>query len=422
MRSFWRIFSLEWTDLVRSRALALLVLASGAWMVLAPHVLTGDGTPEGAREMVIRYSLGGVATLVACALTAVAAGSVARERASHRLQLILVRPVNRALLVFAKITALAAVAALVLGLAAAVEAVRADSPRNCRHVYRPVLPSPAREAELLYDSYMEDPETPEEAKKAPRADILRLLAQRANERYQPIATNETAVWPFDAAAFSDRPTWVRLRFTNDWHLRDDVRFVARLGERSCVASNLTRTVSEFPLIAAPAGASPSEPASLELENVGVRSVMLRPRRDVEVLVEADGFRANLVRAWIELVALVTALIAFGVFLGCALSRPVALFTVFVTLALSEMSPSVLASYSGELTDTRSDAIALALTRFSATVTRPVSSLTPLSSLAAGECVEPREVAGAVAVDLLLLPLVFSLLAALVLARKPEDEL
>jgi len=419
MRSFWRIFSLEWTGLVRSRTVALLLVASVSWMLLVPFLLGGDGTPDGAREVTLRYALGGVAALVALTLTAAATGSVARERATGRLQLTLVRPVRRLAVAGAKIAALASVAALVLTASAVIELARTGSVRRCRHVYRPALLSPAREAELLYDAYMADPETPDEARKAPKAAILRLLAQRAGERYQSVSTNDVAVWPFPAAAFSDRPSWIRLRVTNEWNLRDDVRLEARLGASVAAVSNLTQTVSEFPLRAAVDGVRTD--GTLELANVGLRSVMLRPRRDVEVLVEADGFPSNLLRATVELVAIVTALIAFGLFLGCAFSRPVALFTVFVTIALSEMSPTVLATYSGELTDGRSDALALALTRFAATATRPVSSVAPLTALAADECVEPREVAGTVAADLVLLPLLLSLLSAFVLARKTEDD-
>jgi len=184
-------------------------------------------------------------------------------------------------------------------------------------------------------------------------------------------------------------------------------------------TNLTETVSEFPLVCAASG-RPTE-GTLELANVGARPIMVRPRRDVEVLVEADGFHANLVRAVLELLALVTALVAFGVFLGSALARPVALFTAFVTIALSEMSPSVLESYSGELTDGRGDRIALALTRFAATATHPVSALTPLEKLSADECVEPRETAFALAVNLVALPVLLSFLTMVVLRRKTGDD-
>ena len=82
MNSFWRIFWLEWTAIVRTKTLALLTAASVGWMYVSPYVLKGDGTAEGAREICIRYSLGGVFLLVTVALLAGATGSLARERAA----------------------------------------------------------------------------------------------------------------------------------------------------------------------------------------------------------------------------------------------------------------------------------------------------------------------------------------------------
>ena len=51
MRKFVEIVLLELRSLVRSRTLAMLVVATVAWMLGLPHVLKGDGTAEGAREL-----------------------------------------------------------------------------------------------------------------------------------------------------------------------------------------------------------------------------------------------------------------------------------------------------------------------------------------------------------------------------------
>ena len=85
MISFWRIFWLEFTGFVRSKALALLIAASVLWMLGLPFVMKGDGTADGARELYIHYSLGGVFTLLVIALLASATGSLAREREAKRL-------------------------------------------------------------------------------------------------------------------------------------------------------------------------------------------------------------------------------------------------------------------------------------------------------------------------------------------------
>ena len=74
----------------------------------------------------------------------------------------------------------------------------------------------------------------------------------------------------------------------------------------------------------------------------------------------------------------------------------------------------------ELEKNAVDRIGLALTRFAAEVTRPVSSLSPLESLATDACVEPRETARVAVLDLLTVPLLLSLLAAVVMPRKEED--
>ena len=161
MISFLRIFWLEFTGFVRSKTLALLLAASVLWMFGLPYVLKGDGTAEGARELYVHFSLGGVFTLLVIALLASATGSLAREREAKRLQLTLVRPVRHALIVLGKILAHVAVGAVVLALACGILALRTDVGRPCNHVLSPILPTPREEAKAMYESYMKDPETPE---------------------------------------------------------------------------------------------------------------------------------------------------------------------------------------------------------------------------------------------------------------------
>jgi len=418
MKAFFEIFRLEFVGFVRSRALALLSVASVAWMFAAPYVFRNDGTDEGSREMCVRFSLGGVATLLAVALLITAAGSLSRERAAKRLQLTMVRPVRLVALVVAKVAALSLAGSLVLALAATVEAVRQDGSRKCSSVYRPVLPSPAEEAAAMYESYMADPETPPEVKKAKKSVVMRLLTQRAIDHYQTISTNETAVWKFTCGS-TGADVAMRFRFTNMYEMRDEVRGRIFADGYSAVVSNITQAIVKIPLARSD---SPTANASeVSFANDGARPVMLRPRKDVELLVEADGFRVNLVRAYLQLVGMLALLVAFGVFLGAGLSRPVAVFVAVVTLALSEMSPSVVEQYPDELETDRVDAIGLTLARFMATVTHPVGSLRPLAALAADERIEPNEVARTLLADVVIIPILLALLAARILPRK-QDEL
>ena len=119
-------------------------------------------------------------------------------------------------------------------------------------------------------------------------------------------------------------------------------------------------------------------------------------------------------------AVVTLVVAFGVFLSAALGRPVALFTAIVFLLVSEMSPSVVEQYPDEFGATLSDRIGLMVARTVTDATHPVSSLTPLERLSRDECVEPREVVRAVAINVVALPILLAFLAAFILPRKQEE--
>ena len=422
MTSFWRIFWLEFTGFVRSKALALLVAASVLWMFGLPFVMKGDGTADGARELYIHYSLGGVFALLVIALLASATGSLAREREAKRLQLTLVRPVRYTLIVLGKILAHVAAGALVLAASCTVLAVRTDLTHPCSHVLSPILPSPREEAKAMYESYMKDPETPEAVKRTKKEIVLRLLANRAVDRYETIQTNATAKWRFPIEAFAGVGLKVRMRFTNQYEMRQDVVGEFRIGDLSGTVSNITQAVLAIPLEShqsQPAQLSQQLPTTLSFYNAGKSAVMFRPRKDINLLLPADAFGWNLLRAYVVLLAILSFVVSLGGFLSAGLGRPVAMFVAFVTLIVSEMSPSVVEQYPDELETNFVDRIGLHITRFAAEVTRPVSSAAPLEALAKDECVEFETVLRLAAADFLAVPLLLALLSALLLPRKQE---
>ena len=425
MRGFLEVFRLEIAALVRSKTVAMLTVASLAWMFAMPFVVTGDGTVEGERELFVHYSLGGVFVLLVVSLVSSATGTLARERAEKRLQLTMVRPVRYFSIALAKTFALTACGAAVLALASLVIVARGDLARPCSHVLKPIMPSPKEEAKAMYKSFMEDPNTPAQVKSARRSVVLRLLENRAMDNYQTIATNDTATWRFNIAGES--ASAVRIRFTNQFDMRDDVRGVFRMDGLEGVASNITQAIVTIPLrLTAPAAtnavarAAGRRQESLVFENRGARALMLRPRRDIDLLQPADSFGWNLARTYLELVAILALAISFGVFLSAALGRPVALFTAIVSLIVSEMSPSVIEQYPDELEKDGVDRVGLVLTRFAAEATRPVSALNPLERLASDACVERKEVVRVVLLQMLAVPTFLALLSAFVLPRKQED--
>ena len=419
MRRLREIFSLETKSLVRSKALAMLTGASALWMLFFPYLVKGDGTAEGARELYVHFSLGGVFVLLVVTLLASATGSLARERAEKRLQLTMVRPVRYAAIVLGKVAAHVALGAFVLAVACAILALKTDCARPCSHVLSPLLPSPREEAQAAYADVMKDPHTPEAVRRAKKDVVLRLLENRAIDRYQVVATNATASWAFDPAALARRPSSlaVRMRFTNQYEMREEVRGEFSIGAFRGGVSNMTQAVVETPLRAV---GDASASSTLTFRNDGRSSLMLRPRRDINLLLPADSFAANLVRVYVELVAILALVVSIGLFLSAGLGRPVALFAAFVLLVVSEMSPSVLQQYPDELETDRIDRIGLAITRTAAEVVRPLSAVSPIEALAKDECVEPSSTLRLVLVDLLAVPLLLSLAGALVLPRKQDD--
>ena len=418
MRKFLEIFGLETKAFVRSKALMMLLVASIGWMLVFPLLAKGDGTAAGARELCIRYSLGGVFLLLVVSLLASATGSLARERAAKRLQLTLIRPVRYAVVVLAKIAAHVAVGAVVLAAACAVLAFKTDLSVPCSHVLSPVLPSPREEARAMYEEYMKDPETPEAVKRTKKEIVLRLLENRAIDHYQVVSTNTTAEWTFPCLPSDDRSVAVRMRFSAQYDTRQDVRGRFDFGPWSAAVTNITQAVVTIPL-------SPSRPLTLSsshlltFANFGSSALMLRPRKDLNVLVEADAFGWNLLRAYAALVAILALVVSFGLFLSAGLGRPVAVFVAFVTLAVSEMSPSVVEQYPDELETNLVDRIGLHITRFAAAATRPVSAASPIEALSKDECVERGAVLRLFLADAFAVPLLLSLLAAFALPRKQD---
>ena len=421
MRKFFEIFVLELRALVRSRAVAMLVVASAAWMLVFPHMAKGDGTPAGLRELVVHFSLGGVFALLVVALLASATGSVARERAARRLQLTLVRPVRYAVVALGKIAAHVVVGAGVLALACAILAFTVDVSVPCSHVLSPAMPSPREEAKAMYAAYMADTNTPALVRSTRKSIVLRLLENRAIDRYQTIRTNRVASWTFPSAASypPDAARAVRLRFAGHLEMRHPVQGVFAMGGLGGAVSNMTQAVLTVPLRKRE-GADPGPGDRLTFSNLGDSAVMMRPRRDINLLVAADAFGWNLLRAYIALVAVLSLVVSLGVLLSSCLGRPVAVFVAFVALIVGEMSPSVVEQYPDELETKLVDRVGLAISRFAMEVTRPVSGLAPLGALARDECIEAREVARLALADLLAIPVLMSLLASLAMSRKHDE--
>ena len=161
----------------------------------------------------------------------------------------------------------------------------------------------------------------------------------------------------------------------------------------------------------------SNSLGLTFTNTGKSDVMLRPRRDIELLVPGDPFWANSLRASLEVLSLAGFLAAFGLFLSAALSRPVALFTASVLLVAALMAPDAVSQFPDEFHATMGEKVGLAISRSVMRFTASLSEISPVSDLASGRAIAPRALARTLLADLAVWPCLFLGLSAFILRRK-----
>ncbi len=436
MRAFFEIFRLEMRRLWRRRTAQLLALAALAWIFCVPWLANGDGTLDGVRHVQLLLSLGGAFTICCVSLAASGALSFAAEREEFRLALARVRPAPRFALAAGRMAALSAAGAGVLALCACFVVAKYGAGRPCSRVIDPVMEPVAAEADRMYAHYLsllpklDDPATPEELRgvlasltNTPKAVLSRMFMQRARDRFESIGPGATARWTFPAQDAGEGLA-VRIRFSSDFNMRDEVRGVFAFGDLSGSVSNITKSILKVPLARGAKAAGAVAPAqavqTLEFANSSPNTLMLRPRKDLKLLAAADSFAWNMVRAWLQLSAMLATVCAFAVFLGSCLGRTVAVFTCGVMLFTGAASSDIIESYPDQLEENRVDRISLAVTRAVEFVCRPVFSLHPVAALADDECVAPAETLQAVAIDAFAIPALLALLSALAMAYAHES--
>ena len=412
--------------LMRGRILILLLGAVGLIHWLMPGFVRSDGTVSGGFEMYVRAVPGFVTVVLQLAVLCIACGMFAKEREAKRLALTLTRPASAFSVAVGKWLGLSIVAALALAFSSVLllafppDTIEKLPP--CRHHYAPSLPPPEVTASHMLVSYLQDPNTPEAIKKASKSAVLTLLTTKEQDRYDVIKPGDTMVWPYDIDALKSRMAAgeklsLLVRFSTQFEMRAPVAGVLRLGDYSAVVSNNTQALIEIPFSRAGETADKGG-LKLEFDNTGKTAVMLRPRRDIEVLAPADSFAWNLLRAQLEVLSLAMLLAAYGLFLSAALSRPVAVFTALASFAVVLMVPSVIVQFPDEFHAPLSDRIGLAISRCVQAVTSSVSMPSPVSDLATGRAVEWMPMLRTVAGNSLVLPFVLLAISAFIVRRKP----
>ena len=234
-------------------------------------------------------------------------------------------------------------------------------------------------------------------------------------RYDAIVPKESQTWTFPVDSSSSGLA-VRVCFSSANSMSRSAQGTLTFGGLTGVVSNNTQMLVDIPLEETSANAPVTN--NLVFANTGTVSMMLRPRRDIELLLPGDSFLANLVRSTLQSLAVIAFLAAFGIFLSAALSRPVAVFTALVVLLMALMAPDTLDQFAEGLDIPLGDRIGLALSRGVAFATSAFMAPTPVSDLATGRCIEWTSLARTLLEDVLFWPAVFLSLSALIVRRHP----
>lgn len=414
-------FIVAWRALVRGHVLTLLLVATALVHAFLPKLVRSDGTAEGWREMFVRAVPGATYLFISVTILACACGFFAQERERFRLSLTVVRPVSAFGVACGKWFALCAVAAVALAFSGLLTACRLTDAPRCLHHHAPQLPPLAECAQKALAEFLADPNTPQKVREAPKAAVLSLLTNKELDRYDVARPGEALDWPFAAdLAAPGRELFVRVRFATQFEVRSPFEGELTFGPYAAPVKHSTQTALDVPLKPSTnaVAAASSGPVALRFANTGKETVMLRPRRDIELLTPADAFVCNLVRALGQMFAAIAVFAAFGLFLSAAVSRPVAIFTAFVALMVTLMAPSVVAQFPDEMDTKFAERIGLALSRAICWLTSTVSEAQPVSDLATDRCIEWSALARSVLVNVALLPAAFMAAAAVIVRRKP----
>ena len=410
-------FLLAWRGAWRGKTAWVLLIAVAAAHWLLPGFVRSDGTATGSFEMHIRLTGGFSVALAYVYSLAVSCGAFAKEREAETLPLALTRPVSALSVALGRYAAIMAVVVCALTLNGALlmafPPFAGGMPPSRTH-HAPSLPPPEVSAAKALEAFLKSDKTPESVKKASRAAVLALLTAKENERYEAVRPGEKTAWPFEAD--SDMPLTVKVRFSTMYNLKGEVNGVFRYDGLCGTVSNNTQAVLEVPLSAAGAQALSSD-GVLEFENTGKSDVLLRPRRDIELLSPGFSFPMNCAMAMAQATALSGLLAAFGLFLSASLSRPVALFSVAVLMAATLIAPDAVSQFPDEFNATAGEKAGLAISRAVAWVTAPFADASPVSDLASSRSVTAGGLVRSLLSGFVVWPLAVLPLTSFILRRK-----
>ena len=426
---------------LRTKMVAALLVLLAVCVLALPGAVKGDGTPEGEQHILLTYTLGFAFGLLCLATLWAACALFAAEIDSARMQLSAVKPVHAAEFWLGKWFALLALnAALLLAVYAGVYAqVRWQMHRSgwdamarpaSQRVARPLLQTPREEALQTYSQMREQNTLPKEFSEK---TVLRVLEEKAKDKFNVINPGEQVAWQFRLArpVRSGESVTARVRFDTEFSTRTHVTGVCRFRclERPAHAVEVPLddfTLNEIEFVVDTRAFGDGAEDKLQGFEMTFRhtgdpkrssALMLRFRQDVALLTPGGTFEANLMRSAFVHWSVLALLAAFGLTLSACFSLPVAAFVATVLLALTMIGNSVVQVVSEEDGKAWQNRIGVWVSRGVYEATRHAMRAEPLTALTRGERLEAEVLGTSLVWNVLLVPLVLAGAGCWVLRRR-----
>ncbi len=438
-RAVFAMARLTLREALRSRivhlfGLLLAVVAGGM-----PLIVKGDGTPAGLIRMTLAYTLGTAFGLLAVATLWTGCALIPGDAARHTLELTRVKPIRPWRIWLGKwlgllMLDLVLLTGVYLATWAAVARQATRDPaatavmQTARLAVKPRLPSLDEQLETYFLQSGGPSKKPDEQR-----ELRRQL--RREIPFQSIALQRGKTWNWDFTL--DRPPnprqplWLRFQFDTDAFTRAEVKAQCRLAGQhggagvDFLLDDFSTRVFEVPLDAAAFGSDTR--FTLTMTHAGGEStgpLLLQPRQGLDLLVPRIGLASNLARSAGLHLSILALLAAIGVTLGALFSLPVAAFcatgillasliSAFVVSEADLAEPEPTASTWQRLTTVATRRT----TRGLVWAARPALDPAPLRRLAGAEQIPSAELARALLVSGLLLPLLGCLAASAALSEK-----
>ena len=425
----------------RSRLVAALLVLLAATVLVLPAHLHSDGTPAGELRMLLTWTLGPAMAILAAASLWAGCAAISPEVWDRRYASAAVtpaRPFEAWLGRWLGIVALdaALLAAVLLGIGAQVAR---RVPAEATAVRARLAPDPAAIDEEARRILGDLPARVRASVDEPKA-LASIRRDLEGDAYLPVAPGLARGWAFLLPDPAPEEAEVRFQFMSSYGSLQGAKGALAVSADGCPVAEIPVSNDDPGFVAAalPSGAlRGARRLAVEFRNGesddGGASVLLRQSDSMRVLVPAGGLAANLVRAFLALLAPLALLAALGAALGCGFSFPVAAFlaTAVVAMAFASGGAAFRESFEGEThhhgearAETRLDR---ALKRFSLgcsnalrASTAPIGRTEALDRLGDGIAVDPRAALAALALDGLALPLLLGLLGALALRARCRE--